>query len=135
MSKFDTAYTQEVTCPWCGHVGHDSWEYESDEFEVECGECGREFVAWRNIEVTYGSKRPECKDGKHKWGKAWSIDIDQETADRWNKKRLCGRADYVPHRTWRVECQVCEYEEYRGDLPPGAECPANFPPTEKGGVA
>ena len=53
----DTEYTNEVTCPHCGHQCSDSWEMS--EGEHECGDCGREFEMERDVTVSFSPpKRP-----------------------------------------------------------------------------
>lgn len=46
-------YTKEVVCPYCGYEFSDSWEFNDQEDSVYCGECDNEFVALREIEVSY----------------------------------------------------------------------------------
>lgn len=42
----------EVTCPYCGHKLHDSWELPDDD-EEECDECGKKYRFSRDISVSY----------------------------------------------------------------------------------
>ena len=49
----------EVTCPYCGHKLHDSWELP-DEGEEECEQCGKKYYFSRDISVSYES-RADCK--------------------------------------------------------------------------
>ena len=51
----DTAWQQEVTCPYCGHVSTDSYEYflSEDPATIECDDCAMEFEAFRNVTITY----------------------------------------------------------------------------------
>ena len=46
--------TSEITCPNCGCVFSDSWEYE-DCGELECEECGCTFDYERFTNITYDS--------------------------------------------------------------------------------
>lgn len=43
MNNFhgDTDYTDEITCPYCGHVQMDSWE--STEREYDCAHCEKPY--------------------------------------------------------------------------------------------
>lgn len=51
--KGDTSYTDEVTCPQCGYVHSDSWEWS--EGERQCQDCGRAFEMTRNVSVSYST--------------------------------------------------------------------------------
>lgn len=52
----DTDFTQEITCPWCGHEQHDSWE-ASDDGEYICDVCENEYYYTRDVEVTYSTAK------------------------------------------------------------------------------
>lgn len=63
-------HQDEITCPWCGYVETDSWEFD-DEYddEYECLNCGKPFILEKLVEITYTSKRriedmPEGWDGE-----------------------------------------------------------------------
>jgi len=52
-------YENEVTCPYCGYSISDSWDLDGDDGEddvMECGNCWKKFVWWRNIRISYSSK-------------------------------------------------------------------------------
>ena len=60
----DKYYEDEITCPYCGHVHSDSYEYSDSEDEQECRQCGGVFSYERYVEVTYSSQpvnAPEIK--------------------------------------------------------------------------
>lgn len=46
--------TSEITCPICGYEISDSWEYDSDYGEIECGGCGAT-LEWSR-EVSYSTE-------------------------------------------------------------------------------
>ncbi len=50
----DTDCEDEITCPWCGYVFTDSWEF-SDEGEHNCGECEHDFYYNREVLVSYST--------------------------------------------------------------------------------
>jgi transposase len=57
-----TFHTEHITCPYCGHVDHDSWEVRSDELEFdddehECIDCGKVYRLSRNAKITYTSEK------------------------------------------------------------------------------
>lgn len=62
----NTQYEDNITCPFCGYVDRDSWEVDfggmEGEEKLECGECQKEFVVTKHIEVTYSSQI--IKEGK-----------------------------------------------------------------------
>ena len=62
MAEIDTDYTDNITCPYCGVEMQDSWDVRSAEVEfddgvIECGECGKEFLASRQCSVTYSTSK------------------------------------------------------------------------------
>ena len=52
MSRLESITEDEITCPYCEHKVFDSSEYP-DSSEIDCDECGREFIAYRNVSVHY----------------------------------------------------------------------------------
>ncbi len=61
-ASFDTVNTREVTCPYCGDAGHDSWEIDfgpglEGEAEIDCDSCGNKYIASREVSVTYSSRK------------------------------------------------------------------------------
>ena len=48
--------TSEITCPICGYENSDSWEYDSDEGECECGYCGATLEWSRDVCVSYSAE-------------------------------------------------------------------------------
>ena len=46
----------EITCPICGYEVGDSWEYDSDYGELECGSCGATLEWSREVEVSYSAE-------------------------------------------------------------------------------
>lgn len=67
--NFETDYTDEITCPYCGYEEGDSWEYGDLEStgRVSCGSCGKEFWATRNVAITYSTEKVDWKlDGEKK---------------------------------------------------------------------
>lgn len=53
----DTEFTDQVTCPHCGHVHGDSWEMS--EGEHACHNCELTFEIERHVEVTYTTTKKE----------------------------------------------------------------------------
>lgn len=54
----DTDFESEVTCPWCGYVHSDSWEYPDVDNEFECSDCENKFEMERNVSVSYSTSKP-----------------------------------------------------------------------------
>jgi len=52
-----TMLKKEMVCPYCGCENGESWEVKADDGEIECDECGKEFMYCRNYEVTYTTWR------------------------------------------------------------------------------
>lgn len=61
--ELETMLCNELTCPHCKHVDHDSWELEDDDPSYECPNCGAEFGYERVIIVKYTSWRKEATNG------------------------------------------------------------------------
>ena len=53
--EFDTEYTDEAICPWCGYEHKDSWEFLDG--EAECESCSRPFSVSKYVSVTYSTNR------------------------------------------------------------------------------
>lgn len=54
----------DIICPHCGYSFQaDSCDGDADEtpMDRECEECGKEFVSWGEISVTYRTKAKEAK--------------------------------------------------------------------------
>lgn len=49
----------EIKCPICGYETSDSWEYDDDDGELECGGCGATLEWSREIEVSYSAQVKE----------------------------------------------------------------------------
>ena len=66
MKIENTEYEREPVCPHCGFKHKDSWEWDfgpgmEGEDTFECGECEKEFICIRNVEVTYTTKSPTTR--------------------------------------------------------------------------
>lgn len=63
MSEFiDHCSTDEVVCPWCGHVYQDSWEFfrrGETEGKARCEQCNKPFFIWQEMQVTYTTAKKE----------------------------------------------------------------------------
>lgn len=85
-SESDCWDTDEVVCPYCGAVHGDSYEFGEGERigEMDCEYCGREFIAERNITITYSS-RPVGTKSYDNWeqGDVFEDGITEEEAERW----------------------------------------------------
>lgn len=63
IPEWRTWSQENITCPHCGFVYEDSWEFELDQDdleEFECGnddECGKTFFVKMDVEVTYSSQK------------------------------------------------------------------------------
>lgn len=52
----DTDYTRNITCPYCGHVVDDSWEWD-DCGEEECSDCENVFFYQRHVVIDYSTSK------------------------------------------------------------------------------
>lgn len=46
--------SDEITCPYCGHIESDSWECSDEDTNI-CDTCGSEYYYQRVVEVSYTS--------------------------------------------------------------------------------
>ena len=59
----DTIYEPCITCPYCGEVYADSWEYiEGGDVGIECYECGNTFALEIVHDVSYTTRKKETQD-------------------------------------------------------------------------
>jgi transcription elongation factor Elf1 len=56
---FDTEYTDDSICPWCGKEQQDTWEVDSDSTILDCDYCEKPFHFERMTNVTFSTKRLE----------------------------------------------------------------------------
>lgn len=56
----DTQYTDQLVCPWCGHVDRDSYESFPSGREccdTQCPECDKPYRAVQHITIKYSTKK------------------------------------------------------------------------------
>lgn len=99
MSNFDTDYTIEPTCPYCGYEEPDTCEMDHSENESShcCGKCGKEYMYNAIIQISWSSSKADCLNdlADHDW-KEWS--------KLWEN-------------TYYRKCRVCRKEERKeGEL-------------------
>lgn len=95
--KIEHEYTKNIVCPYCGYEEHDSWEFQGECGETECGECGKIFIWSRNVEIDYSTRfHCEKNNEEHQW--------DEWRYVEWDEKMQIG--DYY----FRV-CDRCEKHE------------------------
>jgi len=111
-------YTNEITCPYCGHEFSDSWDYSDN--EVECPECDKAFTFERHTEVTYTSHKADCEE--HDFGPPEYTIRTQAEADRMNAENYLDYRKWGAISAWRRDCKSCEHYDYQ-QVPEGAPCP------------
>ncbi len=62
MSDNDTEpvncdHTRLITCPHCGYMEKDSWEFGGDDGPAECPRCEKRFHVAVHISVTYSTRK------------------------------------------------------------------------------
>ena len=58
----EVLHAPSITCPYCGYVDKDSWEYrlsDGDSIIVDCSHCDKEFEVFCHVNVTYCSYEKE----------------------------------------------------------------------------
>jgi DNA-directed RNA polymerase subunit RPC12/RpoP len=56
MTEFDTDYTDEVVCPYCGYEHSDSYEL-AEYGKMDCHHCDEEFTIEADISITYSTSK------------------------------------------------------------------------------
>ena len=52
----------KIICPHCGYgFQAEAEDNNEDEHTEECDKCGKEFVAWADVSVTYHTRAKETK--------------------------------------------------------------------------
>ena len=111
MSKIDTSFTKEITCPYCGYEHGDSYEISDDIGDKQCLNCDKTFSYERHVEVTYSTEKAPCKTHKFKLDKDYPYHI---------KKRDFARGEWIelPENEWKYfkvlickECDTKKFEE------------------------
>ena len=62
-ADFDTDFTDEPVCPWCGEAQGDAWELFKDasgDVEAECADCGKPIMMTQDVTVTYSTWKPKA---------------------------------------------------------------------------
>jgi len=52
-TTLETTLESEITCPYCGWQGLDSWEFGQNEGVYDCGACDKEFWVVRDTQILY----------------------------------------------------------------------------------
>ncbi len=65
IKEWDCKYEEDLICPYCGHKHSDSFEFygeDETEMEMECHDCGKEFIYHTNIEYSLSSYKKDVKE-------------------------------------------------------------------------
>lgn len=59
LDDLDLRHNPHPVCPYCGARYYDAWELSEyrTEHEIECGSCERSYVAEREVEVRWNTRR------------------------------------------------------------------------------
>lgn len=96
----------DLECPYCNaslEVCHDDgFGYdEGKSHEMECDECGKNFVFHTHISFSYHPEKADCLNGSphqfREWQKLWLNSKDEEVQDR--RCRVC---DHVERRNLKI---------------------------------
>lgn len=59
-SEYDLDYNDSIICPYCGHKNDiTDANYEEDDHEWQCKNCGKEFMYSPNISISWSSEPME----------------------------------------------------------------------------
>ena len=59
IEDIDCDFTNDITCPCCGHKLINSWEASDSSDDEICENCHSKYSYERNLEVTYSSVKVE----------------------------------------------------------------------------
>ena len=82
----------EIECPYCGKgQGYpDEHVSEGIPVEMECGDCGKNFVYYTEYSVSYDSYKAPCLNGEeHKWLKITGY--PEEVFEKQYRCEYCGQ--------------------------------------------
>jgi hypothetical protein len=110
MSQIDHEHTTSIVCPYCGHENSDSWEYQEDEDDVDCGSCDKSFSLAVHHSTTYTTSRKPCAEA-HRFGAAHA---SRFTAEEYARIASGSRVlePRGAHALWVRRCVDCEHEEF-----------------------
>lgn len=96
----------QITCPYCGWVDNDSWEFVSDEEEtMECPDCEKTFNVSRQLEVSYITSKIKCDDNKHNY----KLDRFHISKRKYIKGNIW---EELPETEWKyykiMQCTICD---------------------------
>jgi len=95
MPEFDDTLDDcNRTCPYCGHSYQVEVEdYDEDEREETCGQCGKKYWAFDNFSVTLWA-RPDCAlNGEpHQWGEPHN---SMELTGTYHHCDICGEWERI----------------------------------------
>jgi len=60
MSEFDTEYTGQAICPYCGYAERDSWEIgegQEGDTDHDCGKCGATYDVCVSVDISYTTRK------------------------------------------------------------------------------
>ena len=64
LDELDLCRNLHPVCPYCGTVDYDAWEWGTeDTHEVECGRCAKTYLAVREVEVKWTTRKPDKQTG------------------------------------------------------------------------
>lgn len=108
-------YEKNIKCPYCDNeTEDDEYDYcDADGEEKYCDNCNETFCVTSYKEITYSTKKSDCKN-KHDYYEKIT-EISQETCDRWNKGNLCSSNNYRPHKIITRCCNNCDIEHIRSE--------------------
>lgn len=56
--EYETEFTDEIICPWCGYKFSDSWEYDDEDGSIiDCPDCNKPIILGVHISVSYITRR------------------------------------------------------------------------------
>lgn len=87
--EFDTDYTKEIICPYCGHEHEDSHEIATidEDGEHECEECCKNFGWSARYEVYYSTDKIPCANNETEHD--YRLYHEYENGNKFYKCRNC----------------------------------------------
>lgn len=113
MKESVHSHTENIVCPHCDYVHHESYEFSDDSGTWSCDSCGEPFEYDRIIEVTYSTYLPSCTEDQHDWVLEYAGRNEREYVGGgvWNTKPIEEQKPYL-----RYVCSKCNETKYEHNV-------------------
>ena len=110
LDDFDIDYSDDPTCPYCGHKTNDTCEMDHSEstFQNTCGHCDKVYLCNANIIISWSSQKADClntDEDTHLWTE-WELVFKD---GKWEQRR-CKSCDSKETREIETKLDRIEHK-------------------------